>query len=289
MNCLIIQSAGVHNGTFDSWTANHYLRECYALEFAFKELGITPTIWGLRHRNYYKPPAFDSFDLVLTLENYEMEWLPPVHWFGNALKIAWIIDFHIEPVTRYLVYKDYDIILHSTKSLIPKALELLPNAKHLWFPNCVDKRYFDCLYIIEKTIPVLFVGKKRDMIDKLVKDVGLEYHFATGLDMIKLINSAKIHFNHNIGVDVNYRTFETIGLGTCLVTNNSNELRELNFIDGINCITYNCYEDAVYKIKWLLDTGLWYDIGKAGNVLSKKHTYTERIKTVLLPEVHYVI
>lgn len=285
MNCLIIQSAGVHDGMFDTWTANHYLRECHALAFAFQELGITPTIWGLRHANFYNLPKFDSFDIIFTLENYEMSWLPPTAWFGNALKVAWIIDLHVEPIDRYLAYQSYDIILHSTKSLIPKAMGFIPNAKHLWFPNCVDKRYFDLLYSTEKTIPVLFVGKKRPMIEDLVKDVGLEYHFATGLDMIKLISSAKIHFNSNIGVDINYRTFETIGLGTCLVTNNSKELRELNFVDGVNCITYNCYEDAVYKIKWLLDTGAWYEIGRAGNNLSKKHTYTERIRSILLPEV----
>lgn len=283
MKWLIIQSAGKHDGINDTWTPNHYLRECFAVDNALQRLNQDVTIWGLRHPNFYDPPDFNSFDVVLTLENYKVEWLPTKNLMFKPIKIAWVIDLHVQGPWFYSkVFSDYDIILHSTKSLIPSLKELLPKARHLWFPNCSDDRYFQPIYGSKKTIDVLFVGKPRGMIERLKKDVGLVYHFATGRDMLLLISQAKIHFNLNIGVDVNYRTFETIGLGTCLVTNDSKELRELDFVDGNNCLSYSCYEEAVAKIKQSLETGSWEQIGKEGSKLSTHHTYFSRMCELLL-------
>ena len=45
--------------------------------------------------------------------------------------------------------------------------------------------------------------------------------------MVKAINSYKIHFNRNHSKDINYRTFETLGCQTVLVTNNTDRLKDL--------------------------------------------------------------
>ena len=66
--------------------------------------------------------------------------------------------------------------------------------------------------------------------------------------MIKIISEAKISFNKNLSCDINYRTFETIGLGTCLATDYNEDLSSLGFIDEKNCILYKNYNECVDKI-----------------------------------------
>lgn len=284
MKWLIIQSDGAHKGQ-DGWTPNWYLRECYAIQYALVQNNQEADIWGLRHPNYSHIPEFGSYDVIFCIENYETEWLPNLSLVNGPKKIQWIIDLHCQRHECYgKISRDMDIVLHSTKSLMKDYSKLYSNAKHLWFPNGVDDRYFYCRNK-EKTIDISFVGSKnqsrKEFVERLESEIGLKYYFATGQDMIDIISSSKIHFNKNISVDMNYRIFETIGLGSCLITNYDDILSEMGFIDGKNVITYKTYDEAKDKIISCLSDENWKSISESGNKLSKEHSYIARIKELL--------
>lgn len=283
MKCLIIQSDGEHKGQ-DGWTPNWYLRECYALQHAFYANSIDCDIWGKRHSNYNNLPDFNRYDIIFCIENYEIDWLPDLSQYKKPLKIQWIIDLHCQDASIYYsIGANYDLILHSTKCLI-ESYEKMVNKRNLWFPNGVDDRYFvtkNC----NKTVDLGFVGSKnasrKDFLENLQQQVNMQYYFATGVDMINLISSFKIHFNKNIGVDINYRTFETIGLGTCLLTNYNPDLEALGFIDNHNCLLYTDFESAIEKYHYALKDEVWREIGHNASILAQKNTYVNRVKQLL--------
>ena len=103
----------------------------------------------------------------------------------------------------------------------------------------------------------------------------------SGDPMIQLILRTKIHFNLSVSVDINYRNFETIALGTCLCTNYLPELEELGFKDGLNCIMYKNYDECMHKIKEYLMTGMYEKIALEGLKLSAEHTYCKRVEGIL--------
>ena len=73
-----------------------------------------------------------------------------------------------------------------------------------------------------------------------------------GDDMVNAKNSYKIHFNRNMADDINYRTYETPGCKTFLLTNYTENL-EKQFKIGEHIQTYTTKEDLLDKIKYYLE------------------------------------
>lgn len=284
MKWLILQSDGQHKGQ-DGWEPNWFLRECYAIKHALEANDQVADIWGLRHDNYGIQPNFESYDYIFCVENYEFDWLPDLSKIKNPKKLQWIIDLHCQnPEVYSRISKNVDIVLHSTKILLPDYEKNNLQSLHFWFPNAVDDRFFYDRNS-EKTIDLCFVGSKNvariEIIERLEQELGMKYFFATGEKMLEIISSTKVHFNKNIGVDANYRIFETIGLGSCLVTNYDSSLCDLGFIDNKNVIMYDNADQAKEKIHKHLYDGTWQDIARHGHQLSLQHTYKCRIADLL--------
>jgi len=109
----------------------------------------------------------------------------------------------------------------------------------------------------------------------------LKYSYGvTGIDYIHALLKAKMQFNRSINLDVNYRTFETIGMGCCLLTDFQPELPLLGFQSGVNCLVYHTIDEAVSLSKHYLDSG-WKSVAAAGPALAKLHTYTNRMAELL--------
>jgi len=100
--------------------------------------------------------------------------------------------------------------------------------------------------------------------------------------MVKSINSYKIHFNKNIRDDINYRTFETCGCKTFLLTNYSPNLEKL-FKIGEEIVVYNNLSEIDSIIKYYLENeNERVKIENAGYTRVKKdHTYFERSKFLI--------
>jgi hypothetical protein len=263
------------------------MRECYAIQHALFTLGDNVDVWGLRHANYRQTPDFNSYDGIFTCENYEFSWLPHVNGCWRAQRIFWIIDAHWQPLNAYAeAIKGYDIILHSTRRFIKPYQHLYPGPKHIYFPNGVDDRFFNAKnYTGKHTHPLIFIGGKATpraaAINRMIAEAGLEYSYGvTGMKYVEAVLDAKIQFNKGLNGDINYRNWETVGLGTCLLTEYDPEMEALGFKHNVNCLFYRTIDEAVDLAKLYTSNDAWQRIAQAGYALSHQHTYIQRINTL---------
>lgn len=268
MTILIIQENGRHE-------KNRHFRECFSLQKAFISLGVSCDVWGLGHGNYNVIPNFDDYTAIINLENYdETGWLPDLSKIKTK-KYLWAIDAHVRGMFPYLSeFKrgNYDKILQSTLQLV--------DSNSVWFPNAYDDTLIAPLKI-EKVFDVGFCGNVHNrggLINLLSSKFNMKTDiFVIGHDMVKAVNSYKVHFNCNIGIDVNYRSFETIGCGTVLLTNRNKAYEHLGFVHDKNCLIYDNDQDLinhVYNILTNENKRKYLEL--EGLKLAKNHTYNAR-------------
>ena len=281
MKIVIIQEAGRHEG-------NKKFRESLCLHKALSRIEeVESKVWGLNYPDFNM--SFSEIeqwaDVIFVIENYTSDWLP-INEISNSkkLKIFWSIDSHcvLEQHKQLCRLLNIDILLNSTESYLPNFDRLVK--KSYWFPNS----YPDELIFpknIEKTIDIGFCGNvlnRGHVIDSLDKYDIKKDIFVIGDDMVDVINSYKIHLNCNISNDINYRTFETTGCGTFLLTNYTPGLEKL-FDIGKEIVVYNDLNDLDNKVRYYLENEEEREkIAKAGYERSKKdHTYYERAKILV--------
>lgn len=281
MKIVIIQEAGRHD-------KNKNFRESLNLHRSLSKIeGVESKVWGLNYLDFEKSfsDIEDWCDVLFIIENYTSEWLPVKEISeSKKLKIFWSIDSHCVLSQHQQLCKllKIDILLNSTESYIP-MFDGLVN-KSYWFPNSYPD---DLIYPtnIDKTIDIGFCGNvinRGHLIDHLDKYNIKKDIFIIGNDMVNSINSYKIHFNCNISNDINYRTFETTGCGTFLLTNYTPGLEKL-FDIGKEIVVYESIEDMDNKVKYYLDNPEERNkIANAGHERAKKdHTYFERAKKLI--------
>lgn len=281
MKIVIIQEASRHD-------KNKNFRESLNLHRSLSKIeGVESKVWGLNYPDFEK--SFSDIeewcDVLFIIENYTSEWLPSKEISeSKKLKIFWSIDSHciLQQHQELCKLLKIDILLNSTESYIPMFEGLVK--KSYWFPNS----YPDDLIFpkkLDKKIDVGFCGNlinRGHLINHLDKYNIKKDIFVIGDDMVNSINSYKIHFNCNISNDINYRTFETTGCGTFLLTNYTPGLEKL-FDIGKEIVVYDSIEDLDNKVKYYLDNSEERNkIAKAGHERAKKdHTYYERAKKII--------
>jgi len=288
MKWLIVQSDGQHKGQ-DEWAPNWFLRECYGLQDALIRCEQQVDVWGLRHVNYGVVPDFNSYDFIVIAENYEFDWIPPLARFTKPTVIQWIIDLHHQGPQPYLdacAKHAPQIILHATRHLMDAFADYYP-AKHIWFPNAVDDRYFNVARFPQatKVRDLLFiggVGTRKAILDKMVMECGLVCLYGvTGYTYLEAVARARIQFNKDINGDINYRTFETLALGTCLLTSFDEDLATLGLISEKNCLVYHSADEAVEMARHALEFSTWRQYATAGLAVAPRHTYHARVKALI--------
>ena len=278
MKFIVIQENGRHE-------RNRSFRECFCVQRALVKLGHECDVWGLGHDNYSQVPDWDRYDVVINLENYdENRWVPSLADV-KAFKIQWVIDAHFRGILPYQLKNrqdNYNLVLQATHDYVDQ----LPNS--IWFPNCYDntlvgptgdsKKYF-----IGFCGNVLNRGNALALIDQLF---GIKQDImAIGPDMVAAINSYQIHFNRNHSTDINYRSFETIGCGTVLLTNRNRQYDALGFVSDVNCIVYDDDRDMLAKINHYQraeNQDRLKEIAAAGYELSVRHTYFHRMAKLVM-------
>lgn len=273
MNVLIIQENGRHE-------KNRNFRECFSLKRAFEIHGHKALIWGLGHNNFQEEINFNYFDLIINLENYDnINWIPNLDRYQKPIKILWSIDAHCRGefvFEKTFETGKYNYLLHSTKDFVKEKY-------HVWFPNAYDNTLIKHIET-NKTKKFGFCGNyanRKEILDWLNQKYGLVLDiFIIGDEMVQTVNSYKCHFNLNIANDINYRSFETIGCGTLLLTNYNNQYEELGFADKKNCLFYNDKNELIEKIN---NIDFYYKIISKEAILrlSEKHSYKERVNIIL--------
>lgn len=248
MKILIIQEKGRH-------LKNQSFREALNLDRALKRLNVESIVWGLNYDNFSIP--FDEIskdcDSIILLENYEVnDWVPDLKNF-KGLKLFWsidshcILDAHINTCNKH----DIDVVLNAVYG----HEKFFTNQKTFYFPNAYPD---DLIYPlnVDKIYDIGFCGNinNRGEWVNYIESNGILVKkdiFVIGDDMVNAINSYKIHFNRNISDDINFRTFETLGCETFILTNHTPGLEKL-FDVGYNIITYNDGLDLINKIRYYL-------------------------------------
>ena len=291
MKVLLIQE----NGWYEK---NRHFRECFALQAAFQHFGWEVDIWGLGHPEYPNlataetgssaPIDFNAYDVIFNLENYdEIGWVPSIKDV-KAYKILWAIDGHFRGMAPYrkVYLRDcYDMMLQSTRDLIVEEEDARVKKNSVWFPNCFNDALIHPLDK-EKKYDIGFCGNivnRESYLSYIETSFPLKRDiFVLGMDMVNAINSYKIHFNKNIANDINYRNFETLGCKTLLLTSANPQYSDLGFADGENCLIYHDFSELKEKIQYALDHPQHREqIAKNGYHLSKRHTYYERVKSLI--------
>lgn len=273
MNILIIQENGRHE-------ANRHFRECFCMQRALQKIGHQVDVWGFGHDNYSTNPDWNSYDLILNFENYDTTgWSPNLSHTTRPKKFLWSIDAHcvgLKPFISTYRSGNYDLILQSTEDFVQE--------NSVWFPNCYDHS------LIKPSAPKsTFLGfcgsilNRKPLLDYLSDKYNLKQDiWKLGEEMVRTVSSYKIHFNINLANDINYRSFETIGCETLLLTNYNPQYEKLGFIHGENCLMYRDQQSLFRSIEACqMDPNLITTISRNGYRLSRRHTYDDRAKMLL--------
>lgn len=282
MNILIIQENGRHE-------KNRQYRECFSLQRAFKHCGVNAEVWGLNHENVAPFELVESWaDVIFIFENYSASWLP-IDAIKNSkkIKIFWSIDSHCNLDVHKKMSRDMDIdiLLSSTERYLSEYKQI--SKKQYWLPNAYPS---DLIYPTnsEKIYDVGFCGNvnnRGEYLEFLKSQPSITTKidvFVIGNDMVNAINSYKIHFNRNISDDINYRTFETTGAKTLLLTNYTPNLEKL-FDIGEEILVYEDKFDLLEKISYISNHPMELNrIATAGyNRSLNNHTYNHRAKEII--------
>ena len=279
MKILIIQEKGRN-------PPNQNFREALNLERSLGRIGVKSVVWGLNYDNFNTPFSEISkdCDVILLLENYEISgWVPNLSDF-KGLKLFWSIDSHciLQQHINSCNKHNIDIVLNAVYG----HDKLFKQESH-YFPNAYPDDLIYPMGEIEKNVDVGFCGNwvNRNHWINHIESSGIEIKKdirVLGLDMVKAINSYKIHFNRNIGDDINFRTFETLGCNTFLLTNETPGLDEL-FTIGENIITFKSEGDLIEKIKYYLTHDVEREeiTRKGYKHVKSNHTYDKRAKQLV--------
>lgn len=273
MKILIIQENGRHE-------ENKHFRECFCMQRSLSNLGHQVDVWGFGHDSFSQTPEWDTYDLILNFENYDTTgWSPDLSGTRGPKKFLWSIDAHcvgLQPFLNTYHNGNYDLILQSTEDFVEE--------NSVWFPNCYDHT------LIKPSAPKsTFLGfcgsmlNRKPLLDYLSSNYDLKQDiWKLGDEMVRTVSSYKIHFNINLANDINYRSFETIGCETLLLTNHNPQYEKLGFIHGENCLMYTDQQSLFRSIEACqIDPDLVTSISRNGYRLSKQHTYDERAKKLL--------
>lgn len=275
MKILIIQEKGRHD-------KNWQFRESLNFQRAFQKIGVDAIVWRLNYPNFKTPfeEISKDCDVVLLIENYTNSWIPNLFNF-KGLKIFWSIDSHVVPQQHRQTcdVNKVDIVLNA----VLNHDRYFPNQKCYYLANAYPD---DLIYPkpdIKKTIDIGFCGNWVNRADWINSIPNIKKNIMViGDDMVNVINSFKIHFNRNMADDINYRTFETLGCQTFLLTNDTPGLSNL-FNIGEHLITYTTKQDLQDKIKYYLQNDDERErIAKSGyEHVKKNHTYLNRAERIL--------
>jgi hypothetical protein len=221
-----------------------------------------------------------------------------------------LIGQHAAPLPEWLDLSVYDLIISSLPNLVDYFRRHgLPAEMHrLGFESSV----LECLGEGEKTKSVTFVGSlfsvhasRRRWLDHVCRHVGVEvwgggangfpedsavfsYRKGTawGLEMYRILQSSRITLNHHIDVAEcyanNLRLYEATGVGTLLITDWKENLREM-FEPDKEVVAYRSPQECVELIQYYLE----HDdervaIASAGQRRTLgEHSYYQRMKELV--------
>jgi len=254
MNIVIIQENGRHPESVQ-------YRECNCLARELRECGHEVTCWGPGHAAYATPWA-DVYewatDIVVCEQYDEAGWVPVIDHDVTKFVTYWAIDAHcaLDHERSLASRVSADVILCAVLPAVDSWDDIAPC---IWWPNAYPSDLMEGNGAREaKVAGVGFCGtlgppKRQDALKAMQDALGMKLDvMVLGDAMRKAIAGYRVGYNMNIGSDINYRTFETMGIGTMLLTNDTPGLDRI-FDIGVDLVCYTDTADAINQARYYLE------------------------------------
>ena len=281
---LLIQEAGRNPENADYKEAQNFKR-------AFGRLGVDAPIWGKGYDNKHPLSSTINTDAILVLENYDDGWMPNLSQYKQP-KIFWSVDSHkcLDAHIKFCQQQKIDHVLCAVYPHVDEFRKAGFDAR--FFPNAFPADKISKHWTQRKKYDVGFcgcVGNRAIWLEHLLQDVedyGCSFCtsiFVLGDAMVNAINSYGIHWNRNESYDINARTFETLGCGTCLLTNRTPGIDKTGLVDGEHYASYESEDECLSIIRYLIDQPHIADrIAIAGmEYANAHHTYDCRAQSII--------
>lgn len=193
-------------------------------------------------------------DVVLLFEGPQQ--IFPIGIEDTDLPIGWYaMDTHVNQAWHLDYAAPFDYLFVAQKDYIP-LFRKETSARIHFSPLTCDPRIHKRI-VSDKKYDFTFVGtvkedyyNRMEYLDFFKKQVSLNvFSHVFGEEMNRLFNQSKIVLNHPIQGDLNFRVFEALASGSCLLTpRTGNGLTDL-FVDGEDCVMFdpNDLSDGVKK------------------------------------------
>lgn len=232
------------------------------------------------------PPRFDAY---LRVDDGDYKYDIP----HERLKPSffYVSDVHLKK--PFLAIKKagrfYDHLFCAQYSGYLKLKDIYGDKKTSWLPHACDDRLHRDLAVGRK-LDIAFVGNdggnpRKFLLQEIRERFPNSYiGNAPHTDIAKIYSAAKIGFNYSIANDINMRTFEVMGCGAMLLTNNIDD----NGFDSLFCdkrdlAAYSSPKDIFSMIDYYLkNDSERAGIAEAGKRLAaENHTYSKRTARIL--------
>lgn len=202
----------------------------------------------------------------------------------NIPKAVYFIDSHLNNIIYQLEWALYfDYVFIAQKEYIPRFKE--KGCKNVyWLPLGCDPEIHRS-YNLEKKYDVVFVGgtmsnnRRVQLLEEIKKEHNIYYERCFWDDMAKVLDASKIVFNNAVNNDLNMRVFETLSIGSFLLTDPTINNGQEEFFKHSEELAL--YEDnnINYTISYYLENSELRElIAKRGNeVVKNAHTYEHRV------------
>jgi hypothetical protein len=250
MKVLILQIAGEHE-------ANRNVKEALNFKRAFERAGDSVVVCGPGYAESCVESNIAECDFILILENWNFDWIPDLSHIDKP-KIFWSVDSHkaLDAHKEFCISNCVDIVLCAVKPHVKLFQTEDVNFEAIWFPCCYPLDAMYPLPSIPKSHKIGFCGnwgnRKPDLLE-LQRLYGMQLDICViGDAMTRAINSYMIHWNKNETInEINARTFETLGCGTFLLTQETDSLNLL-FEPGVHLDTYTTFDECCAKIDYYM-------------------------------------
>jgi hypothetical protein len=261
---------------------------------AFRRLGHEVHEYG----NYYHSTQRlgdgclpNGVDMLVYCEcNDEEPQYTELRSFKAARKVYWDFDVHTHPAKtlRFALAMGFDHIFFANKLFEPSFRKIDSHAQFL--PYAFDDEFLRPMPEVSKTVDVGFCGSpypERVSLVAALRRSGINAEFISGqygTDLVKTINSFKIHLNYRVGWRgvLNARVFETIGCGTLLLNENEDFIEQL-FSDSKHLVLFSSEKECIERARYYLKhKDKREEIARAGYEYGLcNHTYLVRAKGML--------
>lgn len=211
--------------------------------------------------------------------------------FPECKTAVWLIDTHVSH-SRHIEYaKLFDYVFLAISTYVDEFKESV-NVNTFWLPVCypypkdsINRNYRpinrDIVFVGNWERIKQWFPERAEYVEFLTNHYKDKFYAVTDYDNMKtIIKEAKVSFNYCIKDDMNFRVFETLGLGTELVTNDVTDLHNIKGLtDFINI--YRDKQDLVRIIDSILNNESTINNLQAQDWVQQNHTLYNRYKSLL--------